>query len=101
MVVSLTPAVVPFYLATTTVAALAYGFHLRDRRYVAVAAAGLAAWLTQSGAPSYKHLRRIMVGLDQIACGLLLFVVAAAISLRKAGIWPRSLPKSLLWLFKR
>ncbi len=101
MVVSLTPNGVPFYVAATAVVALAYGFHLRDRRYVAVAAAGLAAWLARSGALNYTHLRRIMVGLDQIACGLFFFVIAAAISLRKAGIWPRALPKSLVWLFKR
>ncbi len=50
MVVSLTPNVVPFYMLATTVTALAYGYHLRDRRYVAVGAAGLAAWLAQSSA---------------------------------------------------
>ena len=54
MVVSLTPSVVPFYVAATTVAALAYGLHLRDRRYVAVAAAGLAAWLAHSGTPELQ-----------------------------------------------
>ncbi len=101
LVDALTPNGVPIYVAAITGVGIAYGFRLRDRRYVAVAAAGLAAWLAQSGAPNYKQLRRILVGLDQIACGLLFFIVAGAISLRKAGIWPRSLPKSLAWLFRR
>jgi hypothetical protein len=96
-----TPNGVPFYVGANTVVALAYGFHLRDRRFVAVAAAGFAAWLAHSGAPGYTKLRRVLVGLDQIVCGLVFFVVAAAISLKKAAIWPRTVPKSLVWLFRR
>jgi hypothetical protein len=75
-------AVVPWYPLAITVVAVWYGTHLRDRRYVLVAVATFVAWIPQ--------LRRLSAGLDQIAFGLLFFAVAAAISLRKAGLWPRS-----------
>ena len=102
MVVSLTPNVVPFYVFATTAAALAYRVPLaRPARSWRSQPRAWRHGSAHSGAPNYKQLRRVLVGLDQIACGLLFFFVAGAISLRKAGIWPRSLPKSLGWLFKR
>ena len=64
------------------------------------AAATLAAWTAHSGTQSYQQLRRVLVGLDQIVCGLLLFLVAAAISLKKAGLWPQERLKSLFRLLK-
>jgi hypothetical protein len=63
-----------------------FGFLTRDRTYVAIAAVDLAAWLTHSGSETYQQLRRIVVGLDQIAFGMVFFLIALAISLRKAGI---------------
>jgi hypothetical protein len=60
----------------------------RDRLYLGSAGASLAAWLGHSGWQTYAQLRKVVVGLDQIAWGLLFFLLAAAISLRKAGIWP-------------
>ena len=54
--------------------------------YLAIAAVNLAAWLTHSGSETYQQLRRAVVGLDQIAFGMLFFLIALAISLRKAGI---------------
>ena len=71
------------------VVVMAYGVLVRDRRCLPIAAASLALWLSCSGLHSYQQLRRILSGLDQIACGLLFFVIAAAISFRKAGLWPR------------
>jgi hypothetical protein len=68
----------------------AFGFMARDRMYLASAGASLAAWLGHSGLQAYAQLRKVVVGLDQIAWGLLFFLLAAAISLRKAGIWPRA-----------
>jgi hypothetical protein len=59
-----------------------------DRLYLISAGASLAAWLGHSGLQAYVQLRKVVVGLDQIAWGLLFFLLAAAISLRKAGIWP-------------
>jgi hypothetical protein len=60
----------------------------RDRLYLASAGASLAAWMGHSGLQAYMQLRKVVVGLDQIAWGLLFFLLAAAISLRKAGIRP-------------
>jgi hypothetical protein len=69
-----------------------------DRLYPAGAAVNLAAWLAHSGAQTYGQFRKVVVGLDQIAWGMLFFLVAMAISLRKAGLWPRSVPKCLVRL---
>ncbi len=53
------------------------------------AASSLIGWLAHSGMQTYVQLRKVVVGLDQIAWGMLFFALAMAISLRKAGIWPR------------
>ncbi len=63
-----------------------FGFLIRDRMYLAIAAVDLAAWLTHSGSEFYHELRRVVVGLDQIAFGMVFFLIAVLISLRKAGI---------------
>jgi hypothetical protein len=68
----------------------AFSSMARDRLYLASAGAVLAAWLGHSGWQTYAQLRKVVVGLDQIAWGMLFFLVAMAISLRKAGIWPRA-----------
>lgn len=60
-----------------------------DRRYLIAGGISVAAWMGHSGWQAYAQLRRVLVGLDQIAWGLLLFALAMAISLRKAGLWPR------------
>ena len=39
------------------------------------------------------QLRKVVIGLDQIAWGMLFFALAMAISLKKAGIWPRTSSK--------
>ncbi len=41
------------------------------------------------GWQGYLGMRRILAGLDQIACGLVFFAVAAVISFKKAGIESR------------
>jgi hypothetical protein len=63
---------------------------VHDRLYLGSAGASLAAWLGHSGLQTYAQLRKVIVGLDQITWGLLFFLLAMAISLRKAGIWPRA-----------
>jgi len=65
-----------------------FGFLMRDRMYLAVAAVDLAAWLAYFGSERYHQLRRVLAGLDQIAWGMAFFLIAMAISLRKAGVWP-------------
>jgi hypothetical protein len=81
---------VPWSPLCVMVMIVAYGVLVRDRRWLPVAGTSLAAWLSYSGLRSYRQLRRILIGLEQIVLGLLFFVIAAAISLRKAGLWPRS-----------
>ena len=76
----------PLFVAGATVA---YGVLVRDRLYFAMAGAILAAWVGASTFQSYQQLRRIVAGLDQIVFGLVFFLIAAAISLKKAGLWPR------------
>jgi hypothetical protein len=66
-----------------------FGLLLRDRLYLISAGASLAGWLGHSGVQTYGQLRKVVIGLDQIAWGMLFFLLAMAISLRKAGIWPR------------
>jgi hypothetical protein len=67
-----------------------FGVLLRDRIYCGSAGISLAAWLLHSGIVLYDQLRNVVVGLDQIAWGMLFFLLAMAISLRKAGLWPRA-----------
>jgi hypothetical protein len=86
----------PYVVALT---AWSFGFLKCDRWYVTSGAASLAVTLAHSGTQAYSQLRKLVVGLDQITWGMLFFVVAAAISMRKAGIWPRSGPNWLLRLF--
>jgi hypothetical protein len=81
---------IPWY--PLLIAAWAGGFAalVRDRLYFAAAGTSLAAWLLHSGIEMYDQLRKVVVGLDQIAWGMLFFLLAMAISLRKAGLWPRA-----------
>jgi hypothetical protein len=65
-------------------------------RLVAVAGVG-AAWLTGVGWRAYVALRAEVAGLDYLLLGLLLFPVAVAISLAKAGVLNRWLDR----LFER
>ena len=78
------------------IAAAAWGFGLiaHDRFYNVPAASSLVGWLAHSGMQTYVQLRKVVIGLDQIAWGMLFFALAMAISLRKAGIWPRRSSKS-------
>jgi hypothetical protein len=91
----------PFYPICTIVLAWSYGFWLHDWRYVAIAAANLAVWLTNCGFERYHQLRRVMAGLDLIAGGLFFFLVATAISLQKAGIGMAHAAKPLARLLAR
>jgi hypothetical protein len=40
-----------------------------------------------------SQFRKVLVGLDQIAWGMLFFLVAMAIRPRKAGLWPPAVPR--------
>jgi len=79
-------ALLPWYPLLAIVLCWFYGFWIRDRLYLATGAVNLAAWLAYSGSEVYQQLRRVVVGLDQIAWGMVFFLIAMAISLRKARI---------------
>ena len=98
---SLPAAAVPWYPPVIAILSFAFGRRFHDLRYFASAAAAAAAWSGHSGMQSYQQLRRAVVGLDQIAYGLLFFVVATSISLNKAGIWPRSLSRWVVRSLRR
>jgi hypothetical protein len=88
---------VTWYPLLVAISGWAFGaLAVQDRLYPTGAAINLAAWLAHSGAQTYGQFREVLVGLDQITWGMIFFLVAMAISLRKAGLWPRSLPKWLV-----
>jgi hypothetical protein len=93
---SMPPSLVTWYPLLAAIPAYAYGRLTSDRFFLASAAINLTAWLAQSGGQTYSHLRKLLVGLDQISWGMVFFLLAMAISLKKAGLWPRSAIKSLL-----
>jgi hypothetical protein len=98
---TMSPALIGAYPLLIAVSAWTYSFLLRDRLYLASGATSLAGWLAHSGWGAYDHLRKVVVGLDQIVWGMIFFLVAMAISLRKAGIWPDGMPKCFAWLVGR
>ncbi|WP_165229736.1 hypothetical protein [Aquisphaera insulae] len=74
------------YPLLVIVACFLLGYGSRCRSFLAVALVGLTGWLASVGWRSYCDLRRIAVGLDWIASGLIFFALAAAISLLKTGL---------------
>jgi hypothetical protein len=88
------------YPALVAVAALGYGFLVRDRDYLASAFVCLAAWLGWSSWQTYAQLRKTAAGLDQIVWGLIFFSIAMTISLQKAGVRTRFLAKPLAKLLE-
>lgn len=71
--------------------ALVYGTLVREPWFQATARACAGFWLATVGWRGYLVLRQLLAGLDLIVWGLLSFLVAAAISLRKAGGLPKRL----------
>ncbi len=88
------PMALQIYPAVVVAVAIAYGYLVRNRWYGAAALCGLACWLAVVGWQAYRVLRQSVVGLDHIACGIVFFLLAIAISLTKAGA-PRR------WLARR
>ena len=65
-----------------------YGFVLGHRLSLGFAVLILAAWLTAVGCRGYNSLRHVVVGLDYIAIGMLLFSLAVLTSMLKGGVLP-------------
>ena len=98
---SMPPMLIAVYPLLIAVSAWSYSFLVRDRLYLGSGSISLAGWMVHSGWEAYDHVRKVLVGLDQIVWGMIFFLVAMAISLRKAGIWPDGAPKWIAWLMGR
>ncbi|HEY1784768.1 MAG TPA: hypothetical protein VGG30_04435 [Pirellulales bacterium] len=75
----------PLLLAGTVAC---YGWLLGDRWCQASALVSLGVSIVVFAARGYEQLRPLLIGLDQLSLGVLFFVLAALISLSKAG-WLR------------
>ena len=69
----------------------AWGYLAGLRGLYAGAALSGALWTAAHSGRLYLQLRHQVVGLNQLAWGLLFFLLAALISLVKAGFWQRNL----------
>lgn len=74
------------YALFAAAGALTYGLLTRTRTYQVIAALSAVGWLIVTGGEAYAVLRRTMAGLDHIAWGMAFFLLAALISLTKAGV---------------
>ncbi len=66
-----------------------YGRYVHQTLFTASAVITLTSWVLDSGVQAYQQLRRTITGLDELSAGIMLFIVALAISLQKAGLGPR------------
>lgn len=82
-------AFVPVYPALAAATAASYGWLLKSRVHVFDAGAILALWASIHGWRGYARARSTIGGLDHIVWGLVFFVLAALISLAKAGVLRR------------
>lgn len=87
------PAALPVWVVVVYPLALAaivagYGLVLDHRPSLACAALIVACWVFVTGWQWYVHLRRIVVGIDFIVLGLVLFSLAVLTSLAKGGALP-------------
>lgn len=71
------------------IVAFAYRRIVRNKLYKIAAISSITIWVVVNGADVYDRLRELIPGLDLLAAGLLFFVVAAVISLFKAGLIPK------------
>jgi hypothetical protein len=71
---------------------LAYGQYLKHYLTILVAGLILTGWLTSFGWSGYRWCRELIAGLDYLALSLIVFVLAAAISLGKSGLVSRWSP---------
>jgi hypothetical protein len=74
---------VAWYPWAAIAAAVVYVYLGRNRGYYAAAGVIAAAWLVPTARDLYQVLREIMVGLDYVLVGLLVFAVAMLVSLSK------------------
>jgi hypothetical protein len=87
--ITLAPELWQGYPLLAIAAAASYGLLLRRPLMLREAGVSLACWMIVMGLRGYVVLRQRVAGLDLIAWGMGFFVLAAAISMRKAGARPR------------
>jgi hypothetical protein len=87
------------YPLNTAALALLYGVWARARASSrASAAVSLGSMISSTGGRVYQALRASISGLDQIALGLVFLIVAAAVSLAKAGILKSWVARCARWI---
>ncbi len=92
------PELIDWYPLLMAAWAWSYSYPFKDLLYLRSGAVSAAGWMAHYGLEVYPQLRKVVVGLDQIALGMIFFLIAMTISLKKAGIWPRSISRWLAWL---
>ena len=85
--------VVELYPLVPIGAAAVYGWVMGGPLYYAAAIAGVMVWVAAWGVTGYRHLQHQIAGLNRIAWGIAFFLLAAMLSLAKAGIWSRPWPR--------
>ncbi len=88
------PGLIPGYPILIAAVAVGYGVVVGGWPFFAASGVILASLLIAFGSKGYLNLRQQLAGLDRIALGLASFLLAALISLGKAGLLRRWLPKS-------
>ncbi|MBI2826016.1 MAG: hypothetical protein HYX69_15130 [Planctomycetia bacterium] len=83
------PLVMLLYPVAPILVALLYARLIDGRVYYGAAAAGAIGWFAASTWIVCRQAREQVVGLNQIAWGVAFFLLAACISLAKAGVWSR------------
>jgi hypothetical protein len=86
------PEVVRVYPMILVVVATAYGYCFTSREFLLAATLSVAGWVALVGFRGYLQMRQFVAGLDRIAWGMAFFLLAAAISLAKAGLLRRPIP---------
>jgi hypothetical protein len=83
------PGLVSAYPLLLALVALEFGYSTGHQLFFVAAAANVSEWSLVTLSQGYWALRGVLAGLDAIALGLVFFVVAALISLGKAGLLSR------------
>jgi hypothetical protein len=83
------PEAVRVYPMALVVIAAVYGFLFESRPYLIAATLSVGGWVLLVGCREYLHMRHVVAGLDRIAWGMAFFLLAAGISVVKAGLLRR------------
>ena len=90
----LPPALIPAYPILMSAVAVGYGVRVGGWPFFLASGAILGSLLVAFGWRGYLDMRQRFAGLDRISLGLISFLLAALISLWKAGLPQRWLPKA-------